>query len=44
MNDGLPEAKETIPGPGQIPAQPQPNPKMTAPKINRLSMSFLVGR
>jgi len=32
--------KSIIPGPGQIPPIPQPNPKQTAPKTRRQSIGF----
>ena len=34
----------TIPGPGHIPDQPHPTPKITLPTINFQSMSWLLGR
>src|SRR5277367_2068281 len=34
----------TIPGPGHIPDQPHPTPKITLPTINFQSISWVLGR
>lgn len=39
----LPNAKLATAGPGQIPAKPQPKPKIAAPDNKRPSMFLLVG-
>ena len=40
----IPAPSNTSPGPGQMPASPQPMPNRIAPPIKRLSICLLVGR